>query len=85
VETDTTFVRADSIVELHAITKIGLHVAVVVGPGHTERENSVRLYHTLNDTGFFKLRMLIVDILNTHQNLFDGLKILFLTGVFCLK
>ncbi len=62
VEADTTLVRADGVVELHAVTDVVLHVTIVVKPGNTECDNLVRLDHTLDDFVAFKLRMLVVNV-----------------------
>ena len=85
METDTTLVRAYSVVELHAITEVGLHFAAVVSPGDTECHYAVGFDHTLDYTGFLKLRMLVVDFFHTHQHFPYSLQILLFTGVFHLQ
>lgn len=85
MKTYAAFVRADGIVELHAISQVGLHLAAVVGPGHTECEYAVGLYHPLDDTCLLEFGMLVVDILNTHQDFPNGLQIFFLARMFGLK
>jgi len=85
METDTAFVRADSVVELYAVAEIGLHFAFIVHPRHTESKDTVGFDQSFYDFGFFKFRMLIVYIFNGQKNLFDSLKILRFTGMFCLQ
>ena len=62
METDTAFVRTDSVVELYTITEIGLNFPSVVYPSDTESEDTIRLYQSFDDLGFFKFGMLIVYI-----------------------
>ena len=64
METETTLIRTDSAVELYAITKVHMNFAIVVNPWHTECNDTLRLHDTLDDFCFFKLRMLIVNVLN---------------------
>ena len=85
MEANATLVRANGIVELYAITDIGLHFAVVISPCHTECQNTVRFDQTFDDACFFKFGMLVVDIFHAHQHLFNCLQILFLTGMLGLE
>ncbi len=85
METDTAFIRADGVVELHAVAYVGLHLATVVCPCHTECNYAVRLYHALHYACFFKFGMLVIHILNAHEHLFHCLQILFFSGMFCLQ
>ncbi len=85
MEAYTAFVRADCIIELHAITDIVLHLTVVIDPCYTECENTVRLDHTLNDLVTLKLRMLVINRLNTHEHFSDSLKVFLFARVFGLK
>ena len=64
VEPQTSLVRADGAIELDAVTCVGLHFALVVNPGHTEGEDTVRLDHSLHDLGLLELGMLVVNFLN---------------------
>ena len=70
-----SFVGADSRVELYTIAEVGLYFAVVIHPSNTERENTIRLYHTLYDFGFLKLRMLVVHWLDGLEYLLDCLQV----------
>ena len=85
METDAAFIRADGIVELHAVSQVGLHLAAVVGPGHAECEYAVGFYHPFDDTGLLEFGMLVVDILHAHQHFLHCLKILFLSGMLHLE
>jgi hypothetical protein len=64
VESQAALVRADSAVELHAVTDVYMNFAVVVCPGHTEGDDPFRFYQTFYNLGLLKFGMLIVDILN---------------------
>ena len=85
METDTTLVRANGIVKLHAIAEVGLNITVIIGPGNAESEDTVGLNKALDDTGLFKFRMLIVDFFYAHKHFLNCLQILFLTRVLSLK
>ncbi len=64
VETDASLVRADRVVELHAIAYVVLNLALVVYPRHAEREDAVRFHHALYQSCLLPLRMLVVHILH---------------------
>ena len=64
MEAQTALVRTDGAVKLHAVTEVHLHLALVIHPGHPERDNTFGLYDTFNNLGFLKFRMLIIHILN---------------------
>lgn len=68
METQTAFVRADSAVELYAITDVNLYFTVIVNPRNAECDDTLRLNKTLDKFCLFKLRMLVVDIFNRQQN-----------------
>ena len=82
METNSTLVRTDCVVELHAVADIGLNLALVVGPQHAERKNAVGLDHSLYYLGTFEFRMLLVHVFYAQQHFFDCLQILLFTGVF---
>ena len=85
MEAETALVWTDSIVELDSVTGVGLDLAVVINPGDTECKNPVRLHKPLNNPGVFKLRMLVVNILNRLKHFTYGLEILLLGSVLGLK
>jgi len=62
VETDTTFVRPDSGIELHTITEVGLYLSFVIYPIHTEGMDTIRLYNTFDDFCLSKFWVLVVHI-----------------------
>ena len=85
VETDAAFVRADGVVELHAVADVVLHFALVVKPGDAEGDDAVGLDHALDDFVAFEFGVLVVDVFYTHKNLADSLEVFFFTGVFGLE
>ena len=68
MEADAAFVRADGVVELYTVSQVGLHFAFVVHPCYAECEYSVGFNQPFDDFGFFKFRMLVVDIFNREQH-----------------
>ena len=76
METNTAFIRTNGVVELHTIPQVGLHLAFIVYPCHTESKDTVGLHQTLDNLGFLKLRMLVVDILYRKKHFTHGLQIL---------
>ena len=64
METQTSFIRADRAVELYPITDIYLYISLIVDPRNTEHVDTLGFYDALNDLCFFKLGMLVVDILD---------------------
>ncbi len=75
VEADTPLVRADSVVELHAVADVVLDLAVVVNPGDAERYDAVRLDHALDDAVLLELGMLVVDVGNGEEHLAHCLQV----------
>ena len=57
METDTTFVRSNSCIELYTVTQVSLYITCIVYPSNTECEDSVWLNDSLNDFSFLKLRI----------------------------
>ena len=85
METDTTLVRADGVVELYAVADVVLNFSLVVNPGHAECEDAVGLDHALYDAGLLPLGMLVVYVFYTKKNFFHCLEILFLTRMLGLE
>ncbi len=85
METDTSLVGTDGVVELHAIADIVLHLAFVVYPSHTECEDTVRLHHSLDYTGFLVFGMLVVNVFYAKKNFFHCLEKFVLSGMLGLK
>ena len=85
METETTLVRANCVVELYAVTDIYMYLTGVVCPGHTERENTVWLNDTFDDAILFEFGMLIVHILDREENLFNCLEEFFFARVLSLQ
>lgn len=85
VESYASLVRANGFVELYAVAEVGLDLAFVVDPCHSERDDAVGFDHAFYDARFLKFGMFVIDILHAHQHFFDGLEILFFSRVFYLK
>ncbi len=80
METNTPLVGTNGVVVLYPVTHVGLHPALIIHPGHTERVDLIRNHQPLNQIGLFKLRMLVVDILYRLNYLLNSLMILRLIG-----
>jgi hypothetical protein len=62
-----------------------LYLSAVIYPGNSESENTGGLNESFYDLGFLKFRMLIIYIFDRDKNLFYGLKIFRLAGMFSLQ
>ena len=76
MEAQTALVRADGTVELNSVAKVDMDFALVVNPRNTERDNALRLNETLDKFCFFKLRVLVVNVLDRKQHFPYGLQVL---------
>ena len=85
METESALVRSDSAVELDTVAEVGLDLTVVVDPSHAESEDTVRLDKPFDNLRLFKLRMLVIDILDGFKNLLYGLKVFLLGRVLGLE
>ena len=84
METNAAFVRANGIVELHTIAKVGLYITFVVHPSNTERKDTVGFNQAFYDFSFLELWMLVIDIFDGKKYFLYGLKIFRLAGMLCL-
>ena len=57
MQSQTTLVRSDCGVELYSVASVDLYLAVVVHPGHTEHDHSLRLNDSLDDALLLQLRI----------------------------
>ena len=80
METNTTFVRADSVVVLNAVTHVGLNVTLIVHPSHAELVNTVGDAKTFNQIDFVKLWVFVVLFFNCRKYFFHCLMILWFVG-----
>ena len=71
METNTAFVRANGIVELHTIAEVRLNFTLIIHPRYTESKDTVRFNQTFYNFRFLELRMLVIDI-------FDGIRSIFI-------
>ena len=76
VETNTTLVGANGVVVLHAVTHVGLDVALVVHPGDAELIDAIGDAKTLDQVYLVKLGVLVVGLLDGGKNFFYGLMVL---------
>ena len=76
METQTALIRADSAIELHAVTDIHLYLTLVINPGHTERGDTLGFHDALYYFCLFKFRMLVVHVLDGLQYFTNSLKVL---------
>ena len=49
METETSLIGSDSVVELDTVSGVGLNLTIVVDPGHPEGEDAVRFYDSLDN------------------------------------
>ncbi len=85
VEAQTALVGANGAVELHAVADVHLHLALVVDPGHAERDDALRLHEALHYLGLFKLGVLVVYVLDALQDFAHCLQELRLARVLALQ
>ena len=78
VETEATFVSAESGVVLNAVAEVRLNFAVAVNPSHTEREDTIGLNDSFDDLGLFELGMLVVNFFDGFEHFAHCLQILIL-------
>ena len=76
MEAETTFVRANHIVVLNAVTHVCLYVTLVVYPCHTELYQAIWDAESLNKICFLELRMLVVLFFYCTQHLTYCLNVL---------
>ena len=81
MEPQPALVRADRIVELHAVTDIHMHRTPVVHPRHFECENTVRFHDPFGDAVRLEFRMTVVNLLDRKQHFVYRLQVLALAGV----
>ena len=62
MESQSTLVGADGRVELHAVAQVHMHLTLVVGPRHTERDDAFWLHQPLNQLRLLEFGMLVVDV-----------------------
>ena len=85
MESHTTFVWSDSVVELYTISGVCLNLALVVNPSNTECKHSVRLHEALDDSCVLEFRMLVIYILDALKYFTYSLEIFLLCRVLGLE
>lgn len=73
METKTTFVRADSGVELYTETTVNLYIAVVIIPRYAEDDLSLRLYDSLEYAGLYEVRTRLSYWIKGRENFGNSL------------
>src|SRR5699024_5767818 len=81
LEAQAALVGADGAVKLAAITDVGVIVAVIVHPHHTEGKHTLRLYHAVEQVSLLIFRMLVYHGGDRGEHLFNGLDKLGLVAV----
>ena len=76
VESQSTLVRANGTIELHAVADVHLNLALVVDPGHAEGSDTFGLDDTLNNLSLLEFRMLVVHIFYRLQHFTYSLQVL---------
>ena len=75
METNGAFVRANGIVMLNTIAHVGLNIALVVYPCYTERYNTIWNAKALNKVGAVEFWVTVVLLLDSSEDLTNGLYI----------
>ena len=68
MEADSSLIRTNRIVELYTIANVGLNLALVIYPRHTECEDTVGFNHSLYNFCFLKFGVLIIYIFHRQQH-----------------
>ena len=74
MEAKTALVGADGGIVLDTVAAVDLNIAVVVHPGNTELNHTLRLYKALKKRSLFPFRMLVDDQFERLKDFSDGLK-----------
>ena len=69
-------IGADGTVILYTVTQVHVHLTLVVYPWHTEGQDTLGLHNALDNLGFLKLRVFVVDFLYRQQHFAHCLQIL---------
>ena len=85
METQSALVGAYGTVELHAITDVHMHLALVIHPGHTEGDDTLGFHNAFNQFGLLKPGMLVIHILNGNKHFSHGLQVFCLTRMLTLQ
>ena len=80
VVAQTAFVRADGVVVLDAVAHVGLNLALVVGPGDAELDDSIGDAEALHEIVFLKFGVLVVLFFDGGEHLAHCLDVLRLIG-----
>ena len=85
MEAHAAFVRANGVVELHAVAEVYVRVAAIVNPGHFEGKDAVGFYEPLDETHALELGMLVIDVFNREEHFAHCLQVLFFTRMLCFQ
>ena len=75
METNAAFVRANGIVVLNTIAHVGLNIALIVYPRHAERDDAVWNAKALDKVGAVEFWVTVVLLLDSSEDLTNGLYI----------
>ena len=82
MEPQAALVGADGAIELAAVAGVGVGLAVIIGPDHTEGEHSFRLHHAAQQIRLFIFGVLVDQRGDGTEDLFHGLHKLWLVMIF---
>ena len=85
MEAKATFVRSDGGIILHTEAAVDANIALVIYPGNTELNHTLRLDKTLEKAGLFPFRVLVNDELQRLKHFSHSLKEFGLVGVACFN
>ena len=80
METNATLIRTYGVIMLHTIAHIGLHIALVVNPRHTERNDTIGYAKTLYKVCTVELGVTVVLFFNCTEYLAHCLDVFRLVG-----
>ena len=73
MEAQTALIRSDSTVHLYTEAAVDVQHTLIILPGDTENDRTLRLHHTLKDLLFFIFRILLENRHNRRKYLTDGI------------
>lgn len=85
MEADASLVGTNGVAELHTVTEVDMHLAMVVHPRYTEGDDTVGFHQPLYQLHPLKLRMPVINTLYGKQYFPYSLQVLGLAGMLGLQ